>query len=174
MARRNEDGAPSVAINKHDEELLVVIGWQRSHNVYRQRVPWPLRLDGPRRLLTAAIIAGQLTLGTTLRNFKANAVTGLEFIAIAEELPQRPSAEMGGRVELSCEISSFALIFYEANLEENIFWGCGVIGQPAETIDVGLSLPSSMLTVKSYSSSAADQRWRSADPVRIVLSHCKA
>ena len=97
-----------------------MIGWQRSHNVYRQRVPWPLRLDGPRCLLTVAIIVAQLTLGTTLRDFKANAATGLEFIAIAEGLPQRLSAEMGGGVELSCKILSFVLIFHEANVVENI------------------------------------------------------
>ena len=41
--------------------------------------------------------------------------------AITEELPQRLSAEMGGGVELSCEIPSIVLIFHEANLEENIF-----------------------------------------------------
>ena len=150
-----------------------MIGWQRSHNVYRQRVPWPLRLDGPRRLLTVAIIAVQLTLGTALSNFKANAATGLEFIAIAEELPQRLSAEMGGGVELSREISGFVLIFYEANLEEDIFWRCGVNGQPAETIDVGLSLPRSMFNCEVVLLQA-DQRWRSVDPVRIVLSHGKA
>ena len=111
IARRNEDGIPRVAIDKHNEELLAVIGRQRSHNVYRQRVPWPLRLDGPRRLLMVAMIAAQLTLGTTLCDFKANAATGFVVIAIAEELPQRLSAEVGSRVELSCEISSFILIF---------------------------------------------------------------
>ena len=111
IARRTEDGIPQVAIDKHDEELLAVIGWQRSHNVYRQRVPWPLRLDGPRRLLMVAIIAAQLTLGTTLCNFKANAATGFVVIAISGELPQRLSAEVGGGVELSCEIPSFVLIF---------------------------------------------------------------
>ena len=35
IARRDEDGVPRIAVNKHDEELLVVIGWQRSHNVDR-------------------------------------------------------------------------------------------------------------------------------------------
>ena len=103
-----------------------------------------LETGWPRRLLTVAIIAAQLTLGTTLRDFKANAATGLEFIAIVEELPQRLFAEMGGGVELSCEIPSFVLIFHKANLEEDIFWRCGVNGQPAETIDLGLSFPRSM------------------------------
>ena len=69
-------GVLGVAIHEHDEELLAAIGWQRSHNVDGQRVPGTLRLDGTSRLLTMAIIAAQLTLGTTLRCFEANAVTG--------------------------------------------------------------------------------------------------
>ena len=95
-----------------------------------------------------AIIAAQLTLGTTLRDFKANAATGFIVVSIAEELPQRLPSEMGGRVELSGEISTFVLIFHEANLEENIFWWWRVDGQPAEAIDVGLRLPRSMLYCK--------------------------
>ena len=35
IARRDEDGVPRIAVDKHDEELLAVIGWQRSHNVNR-------------------------------------------------------------------------------------------------------------------------------------------
>ena len=35
IARRDEDGVPRIAVNKHDEEVLVVIGWPRSHNVNR-------------------------------------------------------------------------------------------------------------------------------------------
>ena len=69
-------GVPGVAIHEHDEELLEVIGWQRSHNVDGQRVPGTLRLNGTSRLLTMAIIAAQLTLATTLRCFEANAATG--------------------------------------------------------------------------------------------------
>ena len=30
IARRDEDGVPRIAVDKHDEELLAVIGWQRS------------------------------------------------------------------------------------------------------------------------------------------------
>ena len=88
IAGRNKDGILQVAIYKHNEELLVVIGWQRSHNVYGQRVPWPLRLNGSCRLLTVAIITAQLTLGTTPCDFKANAAAGFVVVAIAEELPQ--------------------------------------------------------------------------------------
>ena len=39
------------------------------------------------RLLTVSLIATHLTLGTALRDFKANAATGFEVIAVAEELP---------------------------------------------------------------------------------------
>ena len=122
IARRNKDGIPRLTIHKHNEEFLAVIGWQRSHNVYGQHVQWPLRLDGTSRLLTMAIIAAQLTLGTTLRNFKANAATGFIVVSVAEALPQHLPPKMGGGVELSCEIPGFVLIFQEANLEENVFW----------------------------------------------------
>ena len=33
IARRDEDGVLRIAVKKHDEELLAVIGWQMSHNV---------------------------------------------------------------------------------------------------------------------------------------------
>ena len=65
----------------------------------------------PRRLLTVAIIAAQLTLGTTLRDFEANAATGFKIIPIAEGLPERLSSEMGGGVELPGEAPGFVLIF---------------------------------------------------------------
>ena len=64
-----------------------MVSWERSHNVNRERVPWPSGLNGPRCLLTVAIIATHLTLGTALRNFKANAATGFKIITVAEELP---------------------------------------------------------------------------------------
>ena len=35
IARWDEDGVPRIAVDKHNEELLAVIGWQRSHNVNR-------------------------------------------------------------------------------------------------------------------------------------------
>ena len=99
-----------------------MISFQRSHNVDGQRVPGTLRLDGTSRLLTMAIIAAQLALGTTLCRFEANAATSFVCVAIAEELPQRLPSEVGGGVELSLEFPGFVLIFYEADLEENVFW----------------------------------------------------
>ena len=87
VARGDEDGIPRIAVNKHDEELMSVVGGERSHNVNRERVPWASGLNGPCRLLTVAIIATHLTLGTALRNFKANAATGFKIITVAEELP---------------------------------------------------------------------------------------
>ena len=33
VARVDEDGIPRVAVHKHDEELLAVVGGERSHNV---------------------------------------------------------------------------------------------------------------------------------------------
>ena len=144
VAGGNEDGEFRVAIHGHDEEFLAVIGWHRPHNVDGQHVPGTLRLDGSSRLLTMAIIAAQLALGTTLCYFEANAATGFVGISIAEELPQRLPSEVGGGVELSREFPGFVLIFYEADLEENVFWWRRVDGQPAEAIDVGLCLPRSM------------------------------
>ena len=35
VARGDEDGIPRVAVHKHNEELLAVVGGERSHNVYR-------------------------------------------------------------------------------------------------------------------------------------------
>ena len=35
VARGDEDGIPRVAVHKHDEELLAVVGGERSHNVDR-------------------------------------------------------------------------------------------------------------------------------------------
>ena len=100
IAGGNEDGEFRVAILEHDEEFLAVIGWQRSHNVNGQRVPGTLRLNGASRLLTMAIIAAQLALGTTLCYFEANVATGFVGISIAEDLPQRLPSEVGGRLEL--------------------------------------------------------------------------
>ena len=97
----NEDGVLRVTIHEHDEEFLAVISWQRSHNVDGQRVPWILRLDGASRLLTMAIIAAQLALGTTLCYFEANAATGFVIVSIAEELPQCLPSEVSGGLELS-------------------------------------------------------------------------
>ena len=122
IAGRNEDGEFGIAIHEHDEEFLAVIRLQRSHNVDGQHVPGTLRLDGTSRLLTMAIIAAQLALGTTLCCFEANAATCFVRVLIAEELPQRLSSEVGGGVELSREFPGFVLIFYEADLEENVFW----------------------------------------------------
>ena len=77
----------------------------------------------PRRFLMVAIITTHLTLGTALGYLEANAATSLIIVAVAEELPQRLSTEIGGRVELLREFPRFFLVFKEANVEEHIFWG---------------------------------------------------
>ena len=33
VARGDKDGIPRIAVHKHDEELMSVVGWERSHNV---------------------------------------------------------------------------------------------------------------------------------------------
>ena len=73
VARGDEDGIPRVAVHKHDEELLAVVGGERSHNIDRKCVPRTSGLDGSRCFLTVAIITTHLTLGTALGNFEANA-----------------------------------------------------------------------------------------------------
>ena len=59
-------------------------------------------------------------------------------ISIVEELPQCLPSEVSGGVELSRLFPGFVLIFYEADLEENVFWWWRVEGQLAEAIDMGL------------------------------------
>ena len=66
VAGRYKDSVSGVAIHKHDEEFLSVVGGERSYNVHGERVPWTPGLYGPRRLLTVAIIAPHLTLWATL------------------------------------------------------------------------------------------------------------
>ena len=88
---RDEDGVFRVAIHKHNQEFLAVVWGQRSYNVNGQRIPGTLRLDSTIRLLAISVVAAQLTLGTTLRGFKADAVFGFVRIPVAEELPQRLS-----------------------------------------------------------------------------------
>ena len=141
VAKRDEDGIPRVAVDKHNEELLAVVGGERSHNVDGQCVPWPLGLNSSRRLLTMAIITAQLTLGTALGDFEANEATGFAVVVIAEEFPQVLPTEVGGGVELFREFPQFILIFKEANVEEHIFWGRRIDRQPTETIDMGLGFP---------------------------------
>ena len=46
VARGNEDSVPRIAVHKHDEELLSVVGGKRSHNIYGERVPRPSGLNG--------------------------------------------------------------------------------------------------------------------------------
>ena len=65
-AGRYKDSVSGIAIHKHDEEFLPVVGGERSHNVHEERVPWTPGLYGPRRLLTVAIITPHLTLWATL------------------------------------------------------------------------------------------------------------
>ena len=99
----------------------------------------------PRCLLTLAIIATQLTLGTTLGYFEANAAASFVVVALAEELPQHLPPKVRGGVELSHEFSRFVLVFQEEKVEEDIFWRCGVNRPPAEAIDMGLGFPRPML-----------------------------
>ena len=95
---------------------------QRIHNVNGQRIPGTLRLDSTGRLLAMSIVAAQLTLGTTLSGFEADAAAGFVGIPVVEELPQRLPTEVGGGMELSSESSGFLFVLHEADLEEGIFW----------------------------------------------------
>ena len=89
VAGRDEDGVFRIAIHKHDQEFLAVVRGQRSHNVNGQRIPGTLRLDSTGRLLAMSVVAAQLTLGTTLGGFEADAAAGFVRKPVAEELPQR-------------------------------------------------------------------------------------
>ena len=88
VAGWDEDGVFGRAIHKYDQELLAVARKQRSHNVNGQSIPGTLRLDSTGCLLVMSVVGAQLTLGTNLVGFEADAVAGLVGIPVAEELPQ--------------------------------------------------------------------------------------
>ena len=89
IAGWDEDGVFGVAIHEYDQEFMAVVRRQRSHNVNGQRIPGTLRLDSAGRFLAMAVVGAQLTLGTTLSGFEADAAASLVGIPVAEELPQR-------------------------------------------------------------------------------------
>ena len=88
IASQDKDSVPGVAIYKHDEELVSVVGGERAHNVHRERIPWTLGLYGACRLQAMSIIAPQLTLWAALSNLYTKAATGFIRIPVAEEFPQ--------------------------------------------------------------------------------------
>ena len=88
VAGWDEDGVFGIAIHKYNQEFLAVVRRQRSHNVNGQRIPGTLRLDSTGRLLEMSVVGAQLTLGTTLGGFEADATAGLVGIPVAEKLPQ--------------------------------------------------------------------------------------
>ena len=94
IASRDKDSVPGIAIHKHDEELLSVVGGERPHNVYRERILWTLGLYGSCRLQPMAIIAPHLTLWATLSDLYAEAASGFVRIPVAEEFPQDLTAKM--------------------------------------------------------------------------------
>ena len=122
VAGRDEDGILRIAIHKHDQEFLAVIRGQRSHNVNGQRIPGTLRLDSTGRLLAMSVVAAQLTLGTTLGDFEADAAAGFVRIPVTEELPQRLPTQVGGSMELSGNLAGFLFILQESYLEDIVFW----------------------------------------------------
>ena len=73
---------------------------QKFHNVNGQRIPGTLRLDSTSRLLAMSTVVAQLTLGTTLSGFEADAAAVFVVIPVMEELPQCLPTEVGGGVEL--------------------------------------------------------------------------
>ena len=87
VAGRYEDGVLGVAIHKYDQESIAVVRRQRSLNVNGQHIPGTLRLDSAGRFLAMSVVGAQLTLGTTLSGFEADAAAGLVGIPVMEELP---------------------------------------------------------------------------------------
>ena len=118
---RDEDGIFRIAIHKHDKAFLAVVRGQGSHNVNGQRIPGTLRLDSTGRLLAMSVVAAQLTLGTTLGGFEADAAAGFVRISVAEELPQRLPTQVGGGMELSGNLAGFLFVLQEPYLEDIVF-----------------------------------------------------
>ena len=86
VAGRDEDGVFGVAIYKYDQAFMAVVRRQRSHNVNGQRIPGILRLDSAGHFLAMSVVGAQLTLGTALSGFEADAAAGLMGIPVKEEL----------------------------------------------------------------------------------------
>ena len=56
VAGGDEDGAFRETVDEDDQELVASIHRQRSYNVDREGILWPLGLDGACRLLAMAVI----------------------------------------------------------------------------------------------------------------------
>ena len=66
---------------------MAVVRRKWSHNVNGQRIPGTLRPDSAGHLLAMAVVSAQLTLGTALSGFQADAAVGFVLVPVAEELP---------------------------------------------------------------------------------------
>ena len=121
VAGRDEDGVFGKAINKYNQELVVVVRRKRAHNVDRQRIPRAMGLDGA-RLLAVDIIGAQLTLGATLSSLQTDAAAGFVGVLVMEELPQSVATEVGSGVELTGDFPGFILIFQQLYLQDGVFW----------------------------------------------------
>ena len=87
VAGQDEDGVFGVAIYKYDQEFLAVVRMQRSHNVNGQRIPGILRLDSASHFLAMSVVGAQLTLGTALSCFEADAAADLVVMPVTEKPP---------------------------------------------------------------------------------------
>ena len=83
----DKDGILQIAIHEDDDELMAVVRRKQSQNVNGQRIPGALRLDSAGRLLAMAVVSAQLTLGTALSGFQADAAAGFVRVPVTEELP---------------------------------------------------------------------------------------
>ena len=90
-----------------------------------------------------AIVAPQLTLWATLGNLYAQAATGLISVSVTEQLPQRLVAQMCRRMQLLHQSPSL-LLSVHLDMKQRILGWCRSYWQPAEPINVGLSLPWTM------------------------------
>ena len=87
VAGGDEDDILRIAIHEDDRELMAVVRKKLSQNVNGQRIPGALRLDSASRLLVMAVVSAQLTLGTALSGFQADAASGFVRVPVVEELP---------------------------------------------------------------------------------------
>ena len=76
-----------------------------------------------------SVVGAQLTLGTTLGGFEADAAAGFVRIPVTEELPKCLPTLVGGGMELLGNLAGFLFVLQEPHLENIVFCLLGEEGR---------------------------------------------